>query len=263
MFPVSGNKAKTQSFWGDARDGGARKHEGIDIMAPRGAPVVAVHDGIISVLNENNAGGKVVWLRPNGKDYTLYYAHLDEQLVSTGQRVNAGDTIGLVGNTGNARTTVPHLHFGIYTTGGAVDPYPFVNPTVQSAPEVRVTSRQLQTHFILKSGINVPAGNTFREYKAKTVIIPISASSKEIAAFLPDGNFATIPIASIHPESNSIMQYKLKDSASIYERPVNTSPRKVQLPKNTELKIYGYFENFAFVKTNNNIIGWILITKIR
>ena len=59
----------------------------------------------------------------------LYYAHLDQQLVSPGERVNAGEIVGTVGNTGNARTTAPHLHFGIYAVGrGAIDPYWFIAP---------------------------------------------------------------------------------------------------------------------------------------
>jgi murein DD-endopeptidase MepM/ murein hydrolase activator NlpD len=68
---------------------------------------IAAANGRISSVTENNLGGKVMFMRPAGKDFTLYYAHLDEQLVSEGQDVRTGDTIGLVGNTGNARTTPP------------------------------------------------------------------------------------------------------------------------------------------------------------
>ena len=75
-------------------------------------------------------------MRPAGKDYTLYYAHLDEQLATDGQSVRAGDTIGLIGNTGNARSTPPHLHFGIYTFGEAIDPLPFVNPNIKEPPAI-------------------------------------------------------------------------------------------------------------------------------
>jgi murein DD-endopeptidase MepM/ murein hydrolase activator NlpD len=58
---------------------------------------------------------------------STYYAHLDRQAVTPGQRVNAGDLVGWVGNTGNARTTPPHLHFGVYlAAAGAVDPLPFI-----------------------------------------------------------------------------------------------------------------------------------------
>ena len=91
-------------------------------------PLVAAANGTINRVEQNKLGGKVIFLRPDNKDYTLYYAHLDEQLVQPGELVKEGDVIGLMGKTGNAATTSPHLHFGIYTFGGAIDPLVFVNP---------------------------------------------------------------------------------------------------------------------------------------
>lgn len=137
-FPVGGRTARSvQSFWGADRDGGARAHEGIDIFAPRGTPVVAATDGIVSRVGENRLGGLVVFLHDPSAGQSLYYAHLDSQLVASGQRVRAGDTLGLVGNTGNARTTAPHLHFGIYRRGeGALDPLPFVDDRVSAPPRL-------------------------------------------------------------------------------------------------------------------------------
>lgn len=128
LFPVKGRTDQAiGSFWGNARDGGARRHEGVDIFAPRGTPAVAATDGYITRTGETRLGGRVVWLA-DAQGQHLYYAHLDKQLVQPGQRVRAGDTLGLVGNTGNARTTAPHLHFGIYRAGrGAVDPWPFLH----------------------------------------------------------------------------------------------------------------------------------------
>ena len=70
-------------------------------------------------------GEKTVWLRDGERGLSYYYAHLDSQLVRAGEYVERGDTVGLVGNTGNARTTPPHLHFGIYANG-ARDPYPYL-----------------------------------------------------------------------------------------------------------------------------------------
>ncbi|WP_051718547.1 M23 family metallopeptidase [Hymenobacter sp. IS2118] len=137
VFPVSGRTdAAVGSFWGADRDGGARRHEGIDIFASRGTPVVAATAGVITRTGETPIGGRVVWLADEaGRGNHIYYAHLDKQLVRPGQRVNAGDTLGLVGNTGNARTTTPHLHFGIYRSGqGAVDPFPFVQRPGAAAP---------------------------------------------------------------------------------------------------------------------------------
>lgn len=132
LFPVSGKGNKDiQSFWGVERDGGSRSHEGIDVFATRGAPVVAATDGVISNTGNRGLGGKQVWLRDGIFGQSLYYAHLDSIKVSSGERVKIGDTLGFVGNTGNAKTTNPHLHFGIYTSGGAIDPLPFVKLTPQ------------------------------------------------------------------------------------------------------------------------------------
>lgn len=128
-FPVAnvGDKA-AQSFWGADRDGGRRKHEGVDIFADHGTELLAIAAATVTRVKEGGLGGKVVWLRTHENDLSLYYAHLSEQLVAVGDEVRTGDVIGLMGNTGNARTTPPHLHFGIYPSGrGAVDPWPFID----------------------------------------------------------------------------------------------------------------------------------------
>ena len=128
-FPVNGfDTGAIQSGFGAARDGGAREHHGVDIFAPRGTPAVAALDARVSRVQKTGRGGNVVWLQPLFGNLRLYYAHLDTQAVKPGQYVFAGETIGTVGNTGNARTTPPHLHFGVYVRrrGGAWDPYPFL-----------------------------------------------------------------------------------------------------------------------------------------
>jgi hypothetical protein len=127
-FPVQGlDSHAVQSRFGVARDSGGRSHEGIDIFAPRGTSVIAAADGWITPQTSNRLGGNVVWLWASGAGASLYYAHLDRRAVRPGDRVRAGDVVGHVGNTGNARATAPHLHFGIYTPiDGAVDPLPYV-----------------------------------------------------------------------------------------------------------------------------------------
>ena len=133
-FPVEGRgNDAIQSLFGVDRDGGARAHHGIDIFAPRGTPVLAATDGIVRSTSPNGLGGNVVWLADVARGQSLYYAHLDRHAVSAGQRVRIGDTLGFVGNTGNARTTAPHLHFGIYTRGGPIDPLRYVR-LVSSQP---------------------------------------------------------------------------------------------------------------------------------
>ncbi len=126
VFPVAGDDRRIGSPFGVGRDGGARRHEGVDLFAPRGTPVVAASDGIASP-GENRLGGTVVWLRDARRGLSHYYAHLDTALVGPGARVRAGDTLGRVGTSGNARGTPPHLHFGLYDSG-ALDPAPFLTP---------------------------------------------------------------------------------------------------------------------------------------
>ena len=131
-FPVKGLDTRAiQSGFGAERDGGRRAHRGVDIFAPLGTTAVAATDGWIVRVETTKVGGNVVWMRPLFGNLRLYYAHLDTQLVEPGQLVRAGDAIGTIGNTGNARTTPPHLHFGVYLRrlgmrGGARDPYAFL-----------------------------------------------------------------------------------------------------------------------------------------
>ncbi len=130
-FPVAEHDAgDIQSAFGAERDAGRRSHHGVDIFAPRGTPAVAATRAYVRRVREQGLGGLTVWLYDRERNLHLYYAHLDEQLVEPGQWVNAGDIVGRVGNTGNARTTPPHLHFAIYADGqGPIDPDPFLRQT--------------------------------------------------------------------------------------------------------------------------------------
>lgn len=130
-FPVAGRgRAAIQSYFRDPRDGGRREHHGVDIFAPRDTPVLAASPGVITFVGTNRLGGNVVWLWDPSRGHSQYYAHLSRQAVGIGQMVQTGDILGYVGNTGNARGTPPHLHFGIYARGeGPVDPLPYVATT--------------------------------------------------------------------------------------------------------------------------------------
>jgi murein DD-endopeptidase MepM/ murein hydrolase activator NlpD len=131
-FPVDGVDARAiWSGFGAERDGGRRAHRGVDIFAPRGTPALAAIDGWVTRVETTRVGGNVVWLQPLLGTMRIYYAHLDEQWVRPGDFVRAGQAVGTVGNTGNARTTPPHLHFGVYVRrqgmrGGARDPAEFL-----------------------------------------------------------------------------------------------------------------------------------------
>ena len=126
IFPVAGTKSHIRDKWGASRAGGIRKHKGIDIHARKGTPVVAICDGQIVNRSQTPIGGKTLWLKSPRNTWTAYYAHLDKQFVKEGQFVRKGQVIGTVGNTGNARTTPSHLHFGVSEGNHWVNPLPYV-----------------------------------------------------------------------------------------------------------------------------------------
>jgi murein DD-endopeptidase MepM/ murein hydrolase activator NlpD len=124
VFPVFGDAATFTDTYGAPR-AGTGWHQGADIFAPIGTPVLAVADGQLSSVGVNTLGGNRLWLR-DGAGTTYYYAHLSAYApgVGDGVVVKAGQVIAFVGNTGQAITTPPHLHFEIHPGDGAS-----INPT--------------------------------------------------------------------------------------------------------------------------------------
>ena len=125
--PVRGVKVhQIADTWHAARSG-ERRHEGQDIFAPRGTPVLSATEGMVIRVGENTLGGHTVSvLGAGGRVY--YYAHLDHYAdgLSLGKEVTTETVLGYVGTSGNARGTPPHLHFGIYSPEGAVNPLPLL-----------------------------------------------------------------------------------------------------------------------------------------
>jgi murein DD-endopeptidase MepM/ murein hydrolase activator NlpD len=127
VMPVEGvSPARIADTWHSRRDRN-RKHEGQDIFAPKGTAVRSATDGVVVRVGPDRLGGNTVSVLGSGaRDY--YYAHLDRYAdrLHVGELVTAGEVIGYVGNTGNARGTPPHLHFGVYTAVGAINPMPLL-----------------------------------------------------------------------------------------------------------------------------------------
>ena len=126
-----------------------RRHEGQDIFAPKGTPILSATNGYVYKVGENNLGGQTVSvIGAGGRVY--YYAHLDRYAkgIEVGNRVTTRTVLGYVGTTGNAQGTPPHLHFGVYTMTGAINPLPLltdrVAPTVtrETKPNNRLVSRK-------------------------------------------------------------------------------------------------------------------------
>lgn len=197
-FPVEGKDARAiASGWGADRDGGARSHEGVDIMAPRGTPALAAEDGVVGYVGDDRLGGRVVSVAAAGRGHSLYYAHLDAQAVRAGQVVHTGDTVGFVGNTGNARGGPTHLHFGIYTDAGAVDPLPYLDDRRRAgaAPgrDTLLIGREVRT--TARSGLALQAGPS-ASAPTRTTLAPRTVLAVEGAA---GGGWLRVRLLGAHP----------------------------------------------------------------
>jgi murein DD-endopeptidase MepM/ murein hydrolase activator NlpD len=135
--PVAGYPRRALAdSWGDAREGGARGHEGIDIIAPAGTPVLAAAPGRVEKLFDSARGGTTLYQRSADGRWLYYYAHLAAYApdIREGARVRAGQPIARVGDTGDAGAGNYHLHFGVermrrgarWWQGEAVNPYPLL-----------------------------------------------------------------------------------------------------------------------------------------
>lgn len=125
VMPVAGVRvSQVADTWGAPRPGG-RRHQGQDIFAPRHTPIYAAAGGIVTRITDQTLGGNSVFVTGAG-GYRYYYTHLEAFATGlfVGRPVDTGALLGYVGNSGNARTTPTHLHFGVYTPSGPIDPLP-------------------------------------------------------------------------------------------------------------------------------------------
>ena len=260
-FPVPspGAKNKVISFWGAGRDNGSRSHEGIDIGGNRGTPLIAIGDGYVSRVTNNNLGGKVVFIHSETGDESWYYAHLDSQLVYNGQKVKAGDTIGLMGNTGNAITTAPHLHFGIYTRSGAVDPFPYINPEKKSAKPVTAPTILLGRRMRITGKTPLYFTPDLNQKEDGTENLPVlltAATQQFYKAVLPGGETRFVASANIEPLEKSIKQITVKQDVRLTDSPLMDSPVIDTLTAGTRIDLLGQYKEYQYVKAENHY-GWI------
>lgn len=257
------NRKQIQSFFGVGRDNNSRKHEGIDIFSSFRTPVLAIAEGTVTRVNENNLGGKVVWLRPSGKEYTLYYAHLDEQIATAGQQVMIGDTLGLMGNTGNAKTTPPHLHFGIYTNEGAVDPLPFVDPTIPPVPNINSDVSKLNaTLRTLNKPIEVADNQQFvnpENLKQNTIVRVLAAAGNHYKIELPSGKIGYVANKSVVVTKPLTTRKIASNNQPLFDYPNSIAGIKTTLTTGQTVSILGNFEDFQLVTTSDGVIGWLIL----
>lgn len=264
-FPVSGMTSKAVgSFFGDPRDGGVRSHKGVDIFAPKGTPVVAASPGVVGRKTNSKLGGKVVWLNSLKKGFTQYYAHLDSQAVRPGQRVEVGDTLGFVGNTGNARYTPPHLHFSIYKYGrGAVDPYPFVQQVLEEMPVVEAdSSQQIGIPARVKSSrANVRYSPTTKSdiiasFPLHTLVDIHGKTNRWYRIALPNGQPGFIHDSLIEAVEQPLQEVLLTQADTLYTDAQKTQSMSGALIAGNAAVIAA-FDSLWYVQTQKGFYGWL------
>jgi murein DD-endopeptidase MepM/ murein hydrolase activator NlpD len=175
VFPVLGTSNYTND-WGAARASTGIPHQGNDIFADEGTPLVAVADGELNRVGWNSIGGYRLWLRDSYGN-TFYYAHLSafSPLAIDGAQVKAGDVLGFVGHTGDAQYTPPHVHFEIHPgDGAATNPFPFLNAW-RKGVAVALS--------LLATGQQEPAGSALLGFAD---ISPNSGLSGDVLSSVPD-----------------------------------------------------------------------------
>lgn len=281
-FPVSGADSRdVQSVFGAERDGGRRSHEGVDIFVPRGTPAVAAAAGVVGGNQRNNLGGKVVWIADAEDRAGLYYAHLDSQLVQPGQRVRPGDTVGLVGNTGNARTTVPQLHFGIYVQGaGAVNPYWYIAPPrgelePPSASLARLGERvRVRRSTVLRGVAAFPAAAATADSAARTSrrgagqALPLARETTmrvagvardDYRVRLPDGTAGYVAARVVEPTTEPLRTVRLAAGTALRDLPTPAGIVMGALPSDSALPIYGRFAGALLVRGPLGRRAWVAL----
>ena len=266
-FPVSGKDSRAiQSGYGAPRDGGRRVHRGVDIFARRHTPVIAPSKAYVERVGEGNVGGRNIWLYDSKRSLYLYFAHLQTQSVKQNSWVEPGQTIGTVGNTGNAKTTPPHLHFGIYIQGsGAVDPYNFINKIDSEPPPVAADLEALG-QWVRSKAPDTAVKSSIKSRSPKIASIDRFSPMKILAAagrmyrvLLPDGITGYIPARNVESINETLELQEAHNHQAVKASPVKEAAAMELIDVGDEFSVLGEFEGYWLVRTQHGSTGWLQI----
>jgi peptidoglycan LD-endopeptidase LytH len=264
-FPVEGrDMGAILSFFGDDREAGRRVHHGVDVFAPRGTPVLAVSHGVVTRVGTQRLGGNVVWVRDEERGINQYYAHLDSQSVDEGTRVSPGDTLGTVGNTGNARTTPPHLHFGLYQRGeGPVDPWFFLFQPPSTPPVLALPPERLRGWArVREDGIRIRAlpsvgAEVVEEVAAGTPLRVLAGGGEWLRVRLPDRRDGYILARLTEDAGRPLRTAEAAVVDTVRSLPLPWAPAVDRLSPGDDVEILGHYAGFLLVKGPAGRSGWV------
>lgn len=264
-FPVQGKDSRQiSSYFGVPRDGGRRKHEGVDIFAARGTPALASASGIVSGVGVNRLGGNVAFVNDAERKLRIYYAHLDRWHVKDGQRVSVGDTIGFVGNTGNARTTGPHLHYGVYTYNeGATNPLPFIRMGRSPARQPLLSPSRLGDSVRIaepQTAVRVGPSSETRSLQTlpkRTVLTIVGGTDLWLRVETPAGLTGYVASKASESIGRPLRQLTLTTEKQLLDNAEPTAAPIKALTTGSQLTVLGIFGAFQLVKQTDGSTGWV------
>ncbi len=266
-FPVAGADSRDiGSGFGAPREGGRRRHHGVDIFAPRHTYVTAPSDGRVLRAGEQPVGGRTIWIRDEKRNLTLYFAHLQALKVEQNANVKKGDVIGTVGNTGNARTTPPHLHFAIYVRGsGPIDPVHFITKTNDIPRPVTVDLQPLgkwvrsNTQPVFLRPTSDPRAEPATELEQYVPMQVLAAASERYRVLLPDGTSGYVPAGSLESVHPGLQSLGAGDSLTVRDSPHSDGIVKSHIESGNGIEIWGRFSGYWLLGTEDGLIGWVPI----
>jgi murein DD-endopeptidase MepM/ murein hydrolase activator NlpD len=264
-FPVQDrDTGAILSGFGVPREAGRRQHHGVDIFAPRHTPVVATSRAFVRRVTDWKLGGRVVWLHDRERNLHLYYAHLETQEVEEDTWVELGETIGTVGNSGNARTTAPHLHFGIYVRGeGPLDPHPFIHRPEQTPKKVSVEldmlgswARTIVKEISLRPvpDLRAPA---IKELDLHTPLLVWAGTGSLFRVSLPDGLSGYVAARGVEAIDRPLKREPIAAEQRIFDQPSEIASVKERIEPGEELLVLGRYGDYLYVETPTGGTGWL------
>jgi len=238
----------------------------VDIFAPRHTPVVAASRAYVVFVGDDPTGGRVIWLKDSKRSLHIYYAHLQNQQVKQYTWVGPGQVIGRVGNTGNARSTPPHLHFGTYEIGhGAIDPYDYITqPKGERSP--LAADLEALGHWMRVQGsplnVNIPYGSASEQIKTlepHSALKVLAAAGEDYRVLLPDGRFGYVPASQIEALNESLKNYAVPTDQFVIESPTADAAAIGSVNAGEGFSVLAKYEEYWLVKTQQGSTGWLQI----
>ncbi len=262
-FPVAGRgKEAIGSLFGVPRDAGRRVHEGIDIFARRHTPIISVSDGHVNFAGhrEGSLGGNVIWVKDEKRDLSIYYAHLQDVLVQEDEYVLRGDTIGTIGNSGNAKTTSPHLHFGIYQNG-AVDPYAYV-VSPRTKPTAILSDTSIISDHMRVSGLDWGNRNIYSRTMKPVMqnddyCLVVGATSTYYKVQDAKGEITYVFYDNIDNLDRPLKRLSVHNDTPLLIAADKSSAYSKMLTSIDEIKILAYYNGYSYCELPDKRQGWL------